>query len=225
MDGVLIVDKPQGMTSHDVVDFIRKHFGLKKVGHAGTLDPMATGVLVILIGRYTKSSNIFSSDNKEYHAEITLGADSDTGDAWGALTPRRTELKVSQDEVRAVFKKFLGTIEQVPPAYSAVKYKGRKLYEFARKGIKVRVDPRKVTIEKLEIINISLPKISFVINCSKGTYVRSLASDIGEALRCGAYLSSLKRTFSGRFGIDSAVSMDELKNIKAIDLKERLLSL
>ena len=225
MDGILIVDKPQGPTSHDVVDFIRRRFGFKKVGHAGTLDPMATGVLVILIGKYTKSSGEVMSRDKEYDATMVLGATSDTGDAWGRLTPRGKPARFTDEEIGSAFKKFLGNIEQLPPAYSAVKFKGRKLYEFARKGISVATSPRKVVVKSLEVYKIALPEIHFRLTCSKGTYVRQLSADIGESLGCGAYLSRLRRLASGSFGIGNALAFDELKSMEKQELEKRLVYL
>ena len=222
MDGILIVDKPKGMTSHDVVDFVRKKFGLKKAGHAGTLDPMATGVLVILIGKYTKSSATFLNDDKEYDATLTLGAESDTGDAWGRISPSRNSVNFTREEIEGAFNKFLGPIEQVPPSYSAVKFKGKKLYQFARKGIEVKVEPRKVVIKNLEISKIEIPEVFFYVTCSKGTYIRQLAIDIGKALGCGAYLSQLKRMKSGNFHIDEATTMEELKGMDTETLKNVL---
>lgn len=225
MEGILVVDKPQGMTSHDVVEFIRRRFGLKKVGHAGTLDPMATGVLVILIGKYTKSSNIFTSADKEYEATLILGATTDTQDAWGKIEHSGADTNFKEGEIEIAFKKFLGEIRQSPPMYSAVKFKGRRLYELARKGISINMKPRKVIIKKLEILKTDIPQISFKLVCSKGTYVRQLCTDIGLALRCGAYLSRLRRTRSGSFSIDNALGIDELKNFNKRDLEKRLLAL
>ena len=222
MDGILVVDKPQGMTSHDVVDFIRKRFGFKKVGHAGTLDPMATGVLVVLIGKYTKSSNSFLSADKEYDATLMLGATSDTGDAWGNITPSKPipGPGIGNGIIEDVFRRFLGSIEQVPPAYSAVKFKGKRLYEFARKGIEVKLEPRKVVIRELKIYKIDGQEVSFSATCSKGTYIRQLCMDIGKELGCGAYLSRLRRTRSGEFTISEALSIEELKSFDS----KRLLS-
>jgi len=222
MDGILVVDKPQGMTSHDVVDFVRSRFGLKKVGHAGTLDPMATGVLVMLIGTCTKSSGMFILDDKEYEATLVLGATSDTGDAWGRIQHSGKKADFEKDQIESAFNKFLGQIEQVPPMYSSVKFKGKKLYEFARKGMTVNVRPRKVFISNLQITDLSIPEVSFKITCSKGTYVRQLCVDVGQTLGCGAYLSCLKRTRSGKFLIDAALSIDELKAIGSADLEKRL---
>lgn len=222
MDGILIVNKPQGLTSHDVVDLIRRKFAFKKVGHAGTLDPMATGVLVILIGKYTKSSSKFLNDDKEYDATLVLGATSDTLDAWGKIVPTGGFSGPGPENgiLKEIFKKFTGPIEQMPPAYSAVKYKGKKLYQLARKGIEVRMEPRKVTIKSLEISSIDGNEVSFKVLCSKGTYVRQLASDIGAALGCGAYLSKLCRTRSGKYGIREAVSMDELNRMDGAELEQ-----
>ena len=224
MDGILVVDKPQGLTSHDVVDLIRKKFNLKKVGHAGTPDPMATGVLVLLIGKYTKSSDLFMAGDKDYEATLVLGATSDTADAWGKVKPSGNCADLSSGEIEEAFKNFLGEIDQCPPMYSAVKVNGRKLYELARKGISVKVKPRKVTIKKLEITDISLPQVSFNVTCSKGTYVRQLCVDIGETLKCGAHLSRLKRTRVGDFSIDEAFTVEELKGFTNGDLEKRLLS-
>ena len=223
MDGILVVNKPQGMTSNDVVDLIRRRFDIKKVGHAGTLDPMATGALVILIGKYTKSSSEFMGDDKEYQAELTLGAVSDTLDAWGKVVSSGKEVNFKAHEIEAAFKKFLGNIEQTPPAYSAVKYKGKKLYELARKGISVKVEPRRIFIKDIEIQKIDLPKVKFKAACSKGTYIRRLASDIGNELGCGAYLSGLERTRSGRFIVSDSVGMDALRTISREDLAKRLI--
>lgn len=222
MDGILIVDKPQHFTSHDIVNLIRRRFNLKKVGHAGTLDPMATGVLVLLIGGCTKLSGSFMSDDKEYEATLVLGAVSDTGDAEGKIKETGNNVNFSRDEVESAFNKFSGPIEQIPPMYSAVKLKGIKLYQLARKGIEVERKPRKILIKKLEITKYLPPEISFRLTCSKGTYVRQLAADIGDVLGCGAYLSRLKRVRSGRFELDDSLGLDELERYTLQDLEKRL---
>lgn len=222
MDGILIVDKPQHFTSHDIVNLIRRRFNLKKVGHAGTLDPMATGVLVLLIGGCTKLSGSFMSDDKEYEATLVLGAVSDTGDAEGKIKETGNNVNFSRDEVESAFNKFSGPIEQIPPMYSAVKLKGIKLYQLARKGIEVERKPRKILIKKLEITKYLPPEISFRLTCSKGTYVRQLAADIGDVLGCGAYLSRLKRVRSGRFELNDSLSLDELERYTLQDLEKRL---
>ncbi len=225
MDGILIVDKPQGMTSHDVVDFLRKRFGIKKVGHAGTLDPMATGVLVMLIGSYTKASNRFLSEDKEYEGSLKLGATSDTGDAWGKVSDHAGEIDLKDEDIKKAFEGFSGEIEQETPMYSAVKYKGKKLYELARKGIKIETKGRKIFIKKLEVLGIALPEVRFRLACSKGTYVRQLAVDIGKKLGCGAYLSGLRRTRSGKFGIENSIDMDVVKNFTGASLEKVLLKI
>ena len=222
MDGILIVDKPQGMTSHDVVDFLRRRFHLKKVGHAGTLDPMATGVLVMLIGASTKSSSRFMQDDKEYEGSMTFGATSDTCDAYGVITPTGVPTDFPGERIEAVFGQFVGEIDQRPPMYAAVKVKGKKLYELARKGITVDVAPRRITIKDLSIQSTDLPRIFFSVTCSKGTYVRQLAVDIGEVLGCGAYLSALRRTRSGAFSAQDACSLEELRTVLLAELATRL---
>ncbi len=218
MDGILLVDKPQGMTSHDIVDFVRRTFGLKKVGHAGTLDPMATGLLVILVGACTKKSNSLSGDDKEYVASLVLGATTDTQDAEGKVSSRSGNINFTRDEIDASFRRFLGEIEQIPPMYSAIKFKGKKLYELARKGIAVERRPRRVVIKELEILKVDLPSIEFRVRCSKGTYIRQLCHDIGATLGCGAYLSRLRRTRSGNFRIDNALTIEKLENVGKADL-------
>lgn len=225
MNGIIIVDKERGMTSHDVVDIIRRRFHLKKVGHAGTLDPIATGVLVVLIGSYTKRSNELMSEDKEYEGSLILGASSDTCDAWGEITPSGESIAFSGSEVRTAFDKFSGDIEQAPPMYSSVRHNGQKLYELARKGLVVTVEPRKVSIKSIEITKIALPEVFFRLICSKGTYVRQLSADIGKALGCGAYMASLCRTRSGRFTIAGSTGVDVLRKMKKDDLEKVLITL
>ena len=217
MDGILIVDKPSGMTSHDVVDFIRRAFAIKKVGHAGTLDPMATGVLVILLGRFTKEFARLHADEKEYRATMVLGAVSDTGDRDGRIVPSGVRLEFSRATVDMVFRQFTGEITQIPPMYSAVKVRGKKMYELARKGIEVDRPPRTVIIKKLTIADFRIPRITFDVVCSKGTYIRQLCHDIGERLGCGAYIDALRRVRSGAFMIERAVSFGRLKSMKCSD--------
>ena len=218
MDGILVVNKPQGMTSHDVVDLVRKRFGLKKVGHAGTLDPMATGVLVLLLGKYTKLSGQFMSEGKDYEGSMTLGTTSDTLDAWGKLSPTGKGTEFSDDRICAAFASFLGESQQKPPMYSSVKVNGHRLYELARKGLSVEAAPRKIVVDNIEVLNIRLPEISFRLSCSKGTYVRQICADIGQTLGCGAHMSQLERTRSGSFTIDKAVAVDDLRKMKADEI-------
>ena len=211
MDGVLIIDKPKGITSHDVVDFIRKKFEIKKAGHAGTLDPSATGILVVLLGKSTKESIIFTNHDKEYLATMVFGAITDTYDADGKVIFKEDNFDVELEEFRKVLNKFIGEIEQTPPMVSAVKYKGRKLYEFARKGIDIPRKPRKVCIKNIEIIKFDGTSATIKVCCSKGTYVRSLCKDIGDVLGCGAYLSALRRIRSGNFNEGDAYHLDKIK--------------
>lgn len=225
MDGILIVDKQQGMTSHDVVDFIRKRFNIKKCGHAGTLDPMATGVLVVLLGKATKVSGTFIKDDKEYEAELFLGGRSDTGDAWGRVVPSGQDTDFNSEKIKEIFGEFLGEIEQVPPMYSAVKVEGRKLYQLARKGVTIEVEPRKISIKTIELLDIAMPRVRFRLSCSKGTYVRQLCVDIGERLGCGGYLSQLKRIRSGKFNIADAVKFDELKTLSCAEVQKRVIAI
>lgn len=223
MDGILVVDKPKGPTSHDIVAFLRRTFGLKKVGHGGTLDPMATGVLVLLVGCATKSSGAFLSDDKEYEAKMILGAVSDTHDACGTVRKTSGALPSGHAQIEEAFKSFIGEQEQLPPMYSAVRLKGKKLYELARRGIDVERPTRRILIKEMEIISVAMPEVSFRVVCSKGTYIRQLVSDIGSALGCGAYLSALRRTRSGRLGITGALTIDELRQMRPEELAKRLI--
>lgn len=233
MDGILIVDKPCGMPSHDVVNFIRRKFGLKKVGHGGTLDPMATGVLVILIGKATKLSSQFINENKEYEATLTLGVVTDTGDCTGRVICPATQHSIqehfsstftySREEIEEIFAEFEGEIEQIPPMVSALKYKGERLYKLARRGVYIERKARKVKIIKLQIIDVNLPEISFRVSCSKGTYIRSLGEDIGQRLGCGGSLSRLRRICSGSFSVREAVNLERLKTVSLSELEQLLI--
>jgi len=210
INGIFLVDKEKNMTSHDVVGYIRKRFKIKKVGHAGTLDPNATGLLVMLIGKATKMSNQFLEDDKEYTGILKLGERTDTGDSEGTVTDSRI-ITVQNKEISEVIKTFVGEIEQIPPMYSAKKIKGKKLYNLARKGLNVKRDPVVVNIKEIEITKISLPDVEIRVICSKGTYIRQLAEDIGEKLGCGAYLKELRRISSGNFKVENAVNFSTLK--------------
>ena len=219
MDGILIVDKPSGMTSHDVVDFIRRTFRIKKVGHAGTLDPMATGVLVMLLGRSTKESGRLSNHDKSYAGRMVLGARSDTLDRDGRITKTPSSPDFSTREIEDVFRQFTGEISQIPPMYSAVKIGGKKMYELARKGMEVERPARSVTIHSLKLTALEMPFVDFEVACSKGTYVRQLCADIGERLGCGAYLESLRRIACGSSTVKDAVSLETLKTMTPQDLE------
>lgn len=209
MDGILVINKPQGITSHDVVDFIRKRFNIKKVGHAGTLDPMATGVLVVLIGNATKHSNFFTQDDKEYVARLLFGKKTDTQDSSGKVIEERDVDPILAPLLKRTFDSFLGPIDQTPPMVSAIKFKGKKLYELARRNKVIPRKPRRIEIKEIELLEYLFPEAVFRIKCSKGTYVRTLCEDIGHRLNVPSHLSGLIRTRSGRFSLKEAVSLEE----------------
>ena len=209
-EGIIVVNKPDGLTSHDVVMQVRRKFGLKRVGHAGTLDPMATGVLIVLLGKATKLFQEFVSFDKAYRATLILGTKTDSSDTQGKIIEQNSFEHISRDDMEEVFDKFKGEIEQVPPMVSAVKVNGKKLYQFARKGIEVERKARKVIIKKLEILGFNSPHVEFYLECSKGTYVRQIADDVGRVLGCGACISQIERTQVGEFNIGEAVSLKDL---------------
>jgi len=209
LNGILIINKPKNWTSFDVVAKIRNKLKVKKVGHTGTLDPMATGVLVLCLGKATKKAQEIAGTDKEYIAEITLGATSATDDAEGIITKSQVPKSKTKNEIQKVLKQFQGTIMQVPPDFSAKKIKGQRAYKLARKGKEVKLKPVKVTIHELELIDYKWPAINVRIFCSKGTYIRSLARDIGKELGVGGYLSKLERTKVGQYSIDQAVGVEE----------------
>lgn len=210
MDGFLIVDKPSGMTSHDVVVIIRKKFQFRRIGHAGTLDPLATGVLVVLLGQATKLFEKFSSFDKAYNATLMLGTTTDTADIQGKVLSQAPYHEITQAKVEKVFSQFIGEIEQIPPMVSAVKVNGKRLYRLARKGIEVKREPRKIKISSLQLVDFSLPEVKFSLECSKGTYVRKLAEDVGAQLGCGGCISQIRRTRVGHFTIDQAVRLGDV---------------
>ena len=211
-DGVLLVDKAEGMTSHDVVAVLRRKLDIKKVGHCGTLDPIATGLLLLTIGRGTKIQDLLMSEDKEYVGTLSLGVSTSTQDRQGKVIEERPVPQLSESEIRAAFEKFRGDFYQMPPMVSAIKQGGVPLYKLARQGKVVEREPRLVHVYRYTIDRIALPEIGFSVMCSKGFYVRTYAHDIGEALGCGAHLKSLRRTKSGRFDVANAISVDEIKN-------------
>ena len=211
--GILVLNKPKGITSHDVVNIVRRLFRIKKVGHAGTLDPIATGVLVILIGEATKRFDLLINGDKEYVARLRLGVVTDTGDAFGKVISSSQSQGLDKDLIEKTIMDFKGEIEQVPPMFSAVKFKGKSLYKWARKGITVPRKTRKITIKDISIKEISLPDIIFKVSCSRGTYIRQLCVDIGDRLGYGAHMAELKRIRAGDFHISQAVGIDELKSL------------
>lgn len=209
-EGIFIIDKPMGITSHDVVNSVRRKLGIRRVGHAGTLDPIATGLLIVLVGKVTKSFNKFVNFDKEYFATLTLGSSTDTGDAQGKVVKSEPFEHITQERIEGVSKKFIGDIDQIPPMVSALKYKGQRLYSLAKKGITVPREPRKIKIYSLEIKKFYPPNVDFQVTCSKGTYIRKLGEDIGEALGCGAHISRIRRIAIGPFRIEEAIKLEEV---------------
>jgi len=212
VSGVLVVDKPIGLTSHDVVQIIRRGTGIRRAGHTGTLDPRASGVLVVLIGPAVRLSEYVSASDKRYQATIRLGSSTQTYDAEGPITSTVSSIEdITEERFTEVLQQFVGEIEQVPPPYSAVKVKGRKAYEMARQGEQVNLEPRKIQVYNLEVLEWAPPEVVIDVYCSSGTYVRSLANDLGTELGCGAHLIGLRRTKSGRFTLRDAVPLRRLR--------------
>ena len=209
ISGVLVVDKPVGMTSHQVVQVIRNGTRIKRAGHTGTLDPRASGVLVVLIGPAVRLSEYISAEDKRYQATIKLGESTDTYDGDGTVTGN-AEVSVTKEQFEEALSHFVGEIEQVPPPYSAIKVQGRHAYDMARNGEEVELEPRLINVYSLEVIEWNLPEVVVDVHCSSGTYVRSLAHDLGNMLGCGANLTGLRRTKSGRFTLRDAVSLRKL---------------
>lgn len=225
MDGIVNILKPPGMTSHDVVYYVRKHTGIKKVGHTGTLDPQAVGVLPICIGKATKISEEITGKDKVYRAVLKLGVTTDTQDAEGSVLKEK-EVNISKEILCETLARFKGEISQVPPMYSAIKIKGQKLYELARKGIEVDRPARKVMIHKIDVMDIDLGREEVLIEviCSKGTYIRTLCHDIGEKLGCGGHMQFLMRMASGPFHIEQAVTLEDFALLcKAHGIQSQLL--
>jgi tRNA pseudouridine55 synthase len=212
VSGVLVVDKPVGLTSHDVVQIIRTGTGIRRAGHTGTLDPRASGVLVVLIGPAVRLSEFVSAEDKRYQATIRMGSSTDTYDAEGTPSTPEMPVDVTRDYFEDLLKGYVGEIEQTPPAYSAVKVKGKKAYEMARKGEEVKLEPRIINVHSLDLLEWELPEVVVDVHCSSGTYVRSLAHDIGEELGVGAHLVGLRRSKSGHFTLRDAVSLRELRD-------------
>lgn len=210
MNGILNILKPPFMTSHDVVSYIKKMLNVKKAGHTGTLDPMAAGVLPVTLNKATRICEYLVNDKKSYRAEMSLGFRSDTLDKWGNVEPLPSAA-ISKDLLIDTLKKFEGEIYQTPPMYSAVKVGGRKLYELAREGIVVKIEPRKVYIHEIKLVDFKGSKVMFDVTCSKGTYIRSLCSDIGKCLGSDAVMTFLIRKSTGPFRIDDSITLYELK--------------
>lgn len=225
-NGILNIDKPQGITSHDVVDIVRKIFPGIKVGHTGTLDPIATGVLPICIGKATKLSDELLSENKVYKVKMLLGVETDTYDITGKIVFANT---LNEDEIyiKERIKRFIGKSSQIPPIYSAIKIKGKKAYEYARNNENVSLKPREIEIFNIDNIDVNLRKrqVSFVVSCTKGTYIRSLVHDIGIKLGCGATMIELKRLKTGDFDINDSIDLYEFLNLEYLDMLDKIVSI
>jgi tRNA pseudouridine55 synthase len=223
IEGVLLVDKPKGLTSHDVVYRLRRKLQMKKIGHAGTLDPMATGVLVMLIGKATRISQYLMSVDKIYEGEATLGVVTDSQDAEGEVMETRPVPALTEAQAREVMKTFLGDQYQTPPMHSAIKKNGVPLYKLARQGEEVEREPRFIRISAFNLLSFSLPKLTFDLHCTKGTYVRTVAHDLGQKLGCGAHLSALRRTGSGKFKIDQCLPLEAIEELSLAEIEKRLI--
>jgi tRNA pseudouridine55 synthase len=223
-DGVLVIDKAAGMTSHDVVDRLRRITKVRQIGHTGTLDPFATGVLVLCVGRATKVARFINSLDKEYEGEMIFGAVSSTYDIEGEKRHVAAGCSLDQERIEKELASFRGEILQIPPPYSAVKVNGKKLYQYAREGMEAKPQPRRVTVYEFSILSLAPPQMRFRTRVSSGTYVRSLCHDLGLALGCGAYVSALRRTRVGHFRLADAVSLEKLESLPAM-VRERLITI
>ena len=210
VQGVLIIDKPEGLTSHDVVQKVRKAFAIRQVGHAGTLDPIASGVLVMLLGSATRIAQYLQEDDKEYHLVLRLGLETDTQDITGKVLSEADPSGITGASLDDAISSYMGTFSQVPPSFSAVKMAGQPLYKLARKGVRVQAQPRKVTVYSIEVSEIDLPRVSMKVVCSKGTYMRTLCHDIGRDLGVGGCMESLVRVRSGQFSIKDAADLEQV---------------
>src|SRR6266700_8168939 len=225
LDGVLLVDKAEGMTSNDVVALARRQLRIRKVGHCGTLDPIATGLLLLSIGRGTKVQDLLMSEDKEYVGTLTLGITTSTQDREGEVIETKPVPRLSEAEIRVVFEKFRGDFYQMPPMVSAKKHGGVPLYKLARQGKVVEREPRLVHVYRYGIDRVALPEINFTVLCSKGFYVRTYVHDIGDTLGCGAHLKSLRRLKSGRFDVANAITVEEIKTATREEILDHMLSL
>jgi tRNA pseudouridine55 synthase len=223
LDGAILIDKPSGPTSHDVVDAIRRRFGIKKVGHCGTLDPNATGLLIIVLGRGTKLSEKMMSDDKVYEGTVKFGEATDSYDCDGELTSTQPVPPLTLDQLNEAAATFVGDQMQTPPMVSAIKIKGVPLYKLARKGIEVAREPRLVHIFNFRFIGYHEPLGQFRVACTKGTYVRSIAHQLGQKLGCGAHLATLRRVTSGKFDVANATKLDDILKLTTAELEKRVI--
>ncbi|HOG49354.1 MAG TPA: tRNA pseudouridine(55) synthase TruB [Lentisphaeria bacterium] len=225
IDGILLVDKAPDWTSHDVVSCVRRRFNLSKTGHCGTLDPLATGLLVLLLGRATKWQERLMSEDKVYAGTLRLGIETDSQDRTGKVTATADPSAVTEEQLCAAASRFLGEQLQTPPMVSALKKDGRPLYELARQGKVVKREPRRVHISRFDLTRIALPEADFLVHCSKGTYIRTLCADVGQALGCGAHMSELRRLGSGAFHVENATSIEAVKAWTLDDLLQHVIPL
>jgi tRNA pseudouridine55 synthase len=223
LDGAILVDKPAGPTSHDVVDAIRRKFGIKKVGHCGTLDPNATGLLIIVLGRGTKLSERLMGDDKVYEGTIKFGEETDSYDSDGELTAALPVPLLTLDLLNEEAAKFIGDQMQIPPMVSAIKKNGVPLYKLARKGIEVEREPRLIHIYNFRFTEYTEPLGQFRVACTKGTYIRSIAHDLGQKLGCGAHLTTLRRSASGKFDVADALPLDTILKLTTAELEKRVM--
>lgn len=223
LEGVLLVDKPTDHTSHDVVARLRRKLRMKRIGHAGTLDPMATGLLIMLIGKATRISQYLISLDKEYEGTIELGKVTDSQDAQGQVMETRPVPALTETELRSAMQGFLGDQYQTPPMYSAIKIGGVPLYKSARKGEEVEREPRFIRVAAFELTRFGVPTFDFRLRCSKGTYVRTIAHDLGQRLGCGAHLAALRRTATDRFQISQALTLDAIEQMTLPEIEKRLI--
>jgi len=225
IDGVLLIDKQPDMTSHDVVAVARKRLGTKKIGHCGTLDPMATGLLILVVGRATKIQDLLMAEEKEYEGTLRLGITTGTQDAEGEVIETKPVPNFTEAQIEEAFAHFRGDFHQVPPMVSAIKIAGVPLYKLARKGKEVEREPRLVTVYHHQIKRIAVPEVDFRVVCSKGFYVRTYCHDIGARLGCGGHMAALRRTRSGKFSVAGCITFDQLKTIPREEILQRVLSL
>ena len=223
LDGALLVDKPAGVTSHDVVDAIRRHFGIKKVGHCGTLDPNATGLLIIVLGRGTKLSERLMGDDKVYEGTVKFGEATDSYDSDGELTDSLPVMPMTLEELNTEAATFIGDLMQTPPMVSAIKKNGVPLYKLARQGIEVEREARLIHVYKFRFTEYAEPFGKFRVACTKGTYIRSLAHDLGRKLGCGGHLTTLRRTTSGKFDVTDALPVAEILQLSPGQLEKRVI--
>jgi tRNA pseudouridine55 synthase len=223
LDGVLLVDKPGDHTSHDVVARLRRKLNMKRIGHAGTLDPMATGLMILLIGKATKISQYLISLDKAYEGTIELGKVTDSQDADGEVLETRPVPPLTEEAVRTAMATFLGDQYQMPPMFSAIKIGGVPLYKNARKGVEVEREPRFIRVMNFELTRFALPHFDFKLRCTKGTYVRTIAHDLGQKLGCGGHLSALRRTSTDKFNISDALTLDQIEALSLPEIEKRLI--